>query len=64
MLPEEDTKDVCYQQDQTHVAGEALSILRPADVPVLRDVGQHPSEHHESTGDPRDQLLKHGHSLY
>lgn len=63
MLPEEYPEDVCHQEHQAHVGGEALCILGPADVSVLGDVGHHPAEHHGTGGDPRHQAVKHGHDL-
>lgn len=57
-LPEEDPQDVGHQQHQTHICGEALCILGPADVSVLWDVGDDPTEHHGSSCDPRHQLIE------
>lgn len=62
-LPEEYPQDVGHQEDQTHVRGEALRVLGPADVPVLGHVGHQPAEHHGPGRDPRHQVLKHGHDL-
>ena len=61
--PEQYPQNIGHQEDQTHVDGEALGVLRPADVSVLGDVRHHPSEHHGTRGDPRHQPVEHIHHL-
>lgn len=60
---EEYPQDVCHQEDQAHIGGEALCILRAADVSVLGDVGHHPTKHHGTSSHPRHQRVDHGHNL-
>lgn len=62
-VPEQDSQDVGHQQHQAHVGGEALRVLGPVDVSVLRDVGHHPAEHDGTRGDPRHQRAEHGHNM-
>lgn len=63
LLPEEYPEDVCHEEHQAHVGREALGILGPADVSVLRNVRNHPAEHHGTGGDPGYQAVEYGHDL-
>lgn len=60
---EEYPEDVSHQKDQAHICGEALSVLGPADVSVLRDVGHQSPENHGTSSHPSYQAVKHGHNL-
>ena len=57
--PEEDAQRVRGDQRETDERGEAVGIVRPLDVEVLRDEGQDSAEHDEGVQGPREDGGKH-----
>lgn len=53
--PEEDAKDVGYEQHQADSGGETLSVAAPLDLLVLGHIGQGSPEHHDAGRHPGQQ---------